>query len=71
MFAFLDIVKPIAINSRLWNHKERKRQTPLDIVFSLTGLPPMHCAFSNLDTIKLDNVLSWSKATDFKESCIF
>ena len=44
MFAFLDIVKRIDMNFRLCNHKKRKRQTPLDIVFSLLGLPPMHCA---------------------------
>ena len=33
----------------------------LDIVFSLTGLLPMHCVYRNFDTIKI--VLSWYKAT--------
>ena len=35
-------------------------EIPIDIVFSLTGLLPMHCAYSNFDTIKI--VLSRSKA---------
>ena len=33
---------------------------PLDIGYSLTGLPPMHCVYLNFDTIKI--VLSWYKA---------
>ena len=36
-------------------------EIPLDIGFSLTGLLPMHCVYSNFDTIKI--VLSWYKAT--------
>ena len=36
-------------------------ETPLEIGYSLTGLLPMHCVYSNFDTIKI--VLSWYKAT--------
>ena len=35
-------------------------EIPLDIGFSLAGLLPMHCVYSNFDTIKI--VLSWYKA---------
>ena len=36
-------------------------EIPLDIGFSLTGLPPMHSVYRNFDIIKI--ILSWYKAT--------
>ena len=36
-------------------------EIPLDIGFSSAGLLPMHCVYSNFDTIKI--VFSWYKAT--------
>ena len=46
-------------------------EIPIDIVLSLTGLLPMHCAYSNSDTKKNCPFLIQSQNSDFQQPCIF